>query len=262
MTRKTHPLHSNTGASTPDRIVVYGHDLINDLLGSTSLSQMAFLALTGRRPNADESAVFDAITLTLVEHGMTPMAIASRLTILGAPESLQGAVAAGLLGMGDRFGGGAEAAADLLRSTLAGVDGKDIDTLAAHVVTEHMMAKRPVPGLGHHIHKPIDPRTPKLFDIAKSHGLAGRHVALMQALGREAEARTGRSLPVNATGAIGALCCELGLPKEAPRGITIMARSIGLVGHLIEESRAPIAREIWERAETEVNDAWFAGEKP
>lgn len=262
MSHKTHPLRSATGASRTDRIVVYGHDLVNDLLGSTTLSQMAFLSLTGRRPNADESAVFDAITLTLVEHGMTPMAIASRLTILGATESLQGAVAAGLLGMGDRFGGGAEAAADLLRSSLAAADALDIDALAKRVVTEHLSAKRPVPGLGHHLHKPIDPRTPKLFEIAKAHGLAGRHVALMLALGGEAEARTGRSLPVNATGAIGALCCELGLPSEAPRGISIMARSIGLVGHLIEEARMPIAREIWERAETEVNDAWFAGEKP
>ena len=105
------PLRSNTGASAPDRILVYGQDLVADLLGTTSLSQMAWLALMGRRPSAPEARLFDAIAITLVEHGMTPMAMATRLTYLGAPESLQGAVAAGLLGMGTRFGGGAEAVA-------------------------------------------------------------------------------------------------------------------------------------------------------
>src|SRR5258708_26382084 len=91
-----------------DRIVVRGYDLVEDLIGKFSLGDVAFLELKGRLPSQQESIVFNAITVTLVEHGMTPSAIAARLTSLGAPESLQGAVAAGLLGMGNRFGGSAE----------------------------------------------------------------------------------------------------------------------------------------------------------
>lgn len=252
------PLRSRTGASRPDRIVVYGHDLVDEILGKQSLTEVAFLALTARKPSSHEAAVFGAIVITLVEHGMTPMAITTRLTHLSAPESLQGAVAAGLLGMGDRFGGGAEVTAALLRSAWADANERDdVLALAAQIVDERLRARRTLPGLGHHMHKPVDPRTPKLFEIARANGFDGRYVALLNAISAEAERRTGRTLPVNAAGAIGALCCELGLPDQAPRGIAVFARAIGLVGHLIEESRDPIAREIWGRAEAEVNANWF-----
>ena len=106
------------GWSTADRIVVRGHDLVEEVIGKVSLGDFAFLELKGRLPTKQESIVFNAITVTLVEHGMTPSAIAARLTYFGAPESLQGAVAAGLLGMGDRFGGSAEDAARMLQAAL------------------------------------------------------------------------------------------------------------------------------------------------
>lgn len=260
MSRTPKRLRSRAGASSRERIMVYGQDLVADLLGQIGMGSMAFLALSGRLPSASEAAVFDAVCITLAEHGMTPMAIASRLTLLGAPESLQGAVAAGLLGMGNRFGGGAEATAALLQRTLArAAAGVDVTALAERVVQEYTAEKKPLPGLGHHMHKPVDPRTAKLFDLAAQHGFRGRYVELMLALAEQVRVQTGKDLPVNATGAIGALCCELGLPEEAPRGIAIIARSIGLVGHLIEEGRQPIAREIWERAEDEVNAGVFKG---
>ncbi len=119
MTKK---LKSELGWSTADRIVVRGRDLVQDLIGEVSLGDVAFLELKGRLPTRQESIVFNAIVVTLVEHGMTPSAIAARLTYFGAPESLQGAVAAGLLGMGDRFGGSAEDAARMLQAALEGAD--------------------------------------------------------------------------------------------------------------------------------------------
>src|SRR6195256_3043096 len=114
----TKRLKSDLGWSTADRIVVRGHDLADELLGKVPLGDVAFLELKGRLPTPQESIVFNALTVTLVEHGMTPSAIAARLTYFGAPESLQGAVAAGLLGMGERFGGSAEAAARMLQEAL------------------------------------------------------------------------------------------------------------------------------------------------
>ena len=248
MTRK---LKSDMGWSTADRIVVRGHDLVA-LLGKTSLGDFAFLELKGRVPTKQESIVFNAITVTLVEHGMTPSAIAARLTYFGAPESLQGAVAAGLLGMGDRFGGTAEAAAHMLQDALDGA-GPDADLhgLAKGIAGDHKARKHPVPGLGHPVHKPVDPRTAKLFEIAAENGLSGRYVDLMKLVGAEASRVNGRDLPVNATGAIGAIASELAIPWRVCRGLAVMARAIGLVAHLQEEIQEPLAAEIWSRIEDE-----------
>ena len=240
------------GWSSADRIVVRGHDLANELIGKVSLGDVAFLELKGRLPTKQESVVFNAITVTLVEHGMTPSAIAARLTYFGAPESLQGAVAAGLLGIGDRFGGSAEDAARMLQESLRDAGPQaDLRALAAGIVREHRERKQTIAGLGHPIHKPIDPRTPKLFEVASENGLSGRYVALMELVGEEATRAYGRDLPVNATGAIGAIASELDVPWRVCRGLAVMARAIGLVAHLQEEMEEPLAAEIWSRIEGE-----------
>jgi citrate synthase len=253
-------LKSEMGWSTADRIVVRGHDLVEDLIGKVSLGDIAYLELQGRLPTTQESIVFNAITVTLVEHGMTPSAIAARLTYFGAPESLQGAVAAGLLGMGDRFGGSAEAAARMLQELLplpAGervgerVEKEDLRAHASRIVSDHKTTKRPIPGLGHPIHKPVDPRTAKLFEIAAGNGLSGRYVELVKLVGEEATRAFGRELPVNATGAIGAIASELQIPWRVCRGLAVMARAIGLVAHIQEEIEEPLAAEIWSRIEGE-----------
>lgn len=249
MTRR---LKSDLGWSTSDKIVVRGHDLVDELLGKASLGDVAFLELKGRLPTKEESIVFNAITVTLVEHGMTPSAIAARLTYYGAPESLQGAVAAGLLGMGDRFGGSAEAAARMLQEALPEAEPQaDLQVLARRIVDEHKAAKRTIAGLGHPVHKPVDPRTSKLFELAAENGFSGRHVELMKRIGDEATQAHGRDLPVNATGAIGAIASELGIPWRVCRGLAVMARAIGLVAHLQEEMDEPLAAEIWSRTEAE-----------
>lgn len=172
-------IHSELAWAAPDRIVVRGYDLPSELLGRVGLGDMAFLELKGRLPERGESIVLNALLVCLVEHGLTPSALATRFTQLGAPESLQSAVAAGLLGLGDRFVGSIEGAARMVQEAWAGADPDEtIDGLADTVVTAY--AGRIIPGLGHPLHKPIDPRTPRLFEIADEHGFAGRHVELMQ----------------------------------------------------------------------------------
>ena len=252
MTTAKKRLKSSMGSSTADRITVRGHDLVEDLIGKVSLGDMAFLELKGRLPSREESTVFNALAVTLVEHGMTPSAIATRLTYFGAPESLQGAVAAGLLGIGDRFGGSVEEAARTLQEALeeAGTS-PDTSALARQVVATHKESKRPIAGLGHPIHKPIDPRTPRLFAIAADNGFSGRFVQLMEAISAEATRSYGRELPVNATGAIGAIASELEIPWRVTRGLAVMARAIGLVAHVQEELEEPLAAEIWSRIDEE-----------
>lgn len=242
------------GWSSADRIVVRGLDLTKDVLGKVSLGDFAFLELKGRLPTPQESVVFNALVVTLVEHGMTPSAIAARMTYLGAPEALQAGVAAGILGMGDRFGGSIEQAARMLQEALAG-QSKDADLreIARQVVAGHKATKRVIGGLGHPVHKPIDPRTPKLFAIAAENGLSGLYVNLMELIGAEATAAYGRELPVNATGAVGAIASELDFNWKVCRGIAVMARAIGLVGHLQEEMNEPAAAEIWTLVEEQTS---------
>jgi citrate synthase len=224
-------IKSDLGWSTRERIVVRGKDLPGEILGTLNLGDMAFLELTGRVPNPRESRLFNAMAVTLVEHGVTPSALAARLTYLGAPEAMQAAVAAGLCGLGSVFVGSMEGAAKMLSS------GKTAQEIVAET-------KR-IPGLGHHLHKPVDPRAVRLFELARETGFYGEYCALMEAIGKE------KAMVVNATGAIGALACELGLDWRAVRGIGVMARAVGLVGHLLEESRQPMAEAIWHQVEAQ-----------
>jgi citrate synthase len=252
--RPNKPIQSNMGWSTVDRIVVQGMDLTKQLLGKVNLGEMAFLELTGQLPTPQQSIVFNAMLVTLVEHGLTPQSIATRLVYLAAPEALQAAVAAGLCGVGSVFAGGSEGTAKMLQQALPQDPQADLAEVARRVVTSFKSKGEVIPGLGHTKHKPIDPRTPCLFEIAAANQLRGRYVALLEHIGLEAERVHNRSRPINATGAIGALCCELGFDWRLARGIAVIGRAIGLVGHLAEEIRQPIAREIQLRAEDECSE--------
>ena len=241
-------LRSRLGRSTSSQIFVHGFDLTADLLGTVSLGDFAFLDLKGRLPSHNESVMFNAIVVTLVEHGLTPSTIAARLTYYGAPEALQAAVAAGLLGIGDRFGGSVEQAARLLQEAPRDADPREV---ARAIVEEHRARKEPVPGLGHPIHRPVDPRTTRLFELAAETGFSGQYVELVQLVAEAASRAYGRDLPVNATGAIAAVASEMDLSWRICRGLAVMARAIGLVAHLQEEIQEPMAGEIWSRTEAE-----------
>lgn len=253
MTRIKKSLHTELGHSTPDKITVRGLDLPGEILGHFNLGDMAFLELRGRRPTPQESVMFNAILVTLVEHGVTPSALVARLTYTGAPESLQAAVAAGLCGLGTVFVGTTEGSARMLYEALplGSLPTRPVEEMAREIVAGFRARKEIIPGLGHPMHKPIDPRTPRLFQLAEENGLSGHYVALMQAVQAEAERASGKSLPINATGAIGAIACEFGFPWRIIRGFGVMARAVGLVGHILEEIADPMGMEIWQRVERE-----------
>lgn len=256
MSRRSKAITTEMGYSTPDRIVVRGHDLPGELLGRIHLGDMAFLELMGRMPSPRESVLFNALAVTLVEHGLTPSALAARLTYTGAPESIQAAVAAGLSGLGSVFVGTTEGSARLLQEAIpdARQPPPDLPAVAARIVADWHARRAVIPGIGHPLHKPVDPRTPRLFAIAAENGFDGPYIALMKHVAEEAARVYGKVLPINATGAIGACCSELGIAWRACRGIGVFARAIGLVGHLMEEMHNPIARELWTRAEDEARE--------
>jgi citrate synthase len=216
---------------------------------------MAFLELTARAPTSNESKMFNAMLCTLVEHGLTPSSIVARMTYLGAPESLQAAVAAGLCGLGSVFVGSVEDSAKMLYDAMPKPDTKaDCNALATATVERFAKANAIVPGIGHPFHKPVDPRAPRLIAIAKETGFDGPYVNLIQAIATEAGRVRNRVLPANATGILGALCCEMGFDWRICRGLGVMARAVGLVGHILEETRNPISRDLWLRTEQEATE--------
>ena len=239
------------GASSLERITLLGHDLADDVMGSVGFGELAFWLATQRRPTRGETRVFEAVLAALADHGFTPTAIVTRLTYLSAPDSVQGALAAGLLGGGSRFLGVTEDCGRFLHDVLTGVEGPlptdepAWDALALETVAAQRAARRFVPGLGHHVHKQGDPRTPRLLQIAGEEGLFGPHLALFAAIGRVHPQVLGRTLPLNGAGVCGAALADLGLPLELLRGFALLARTAGLIGQLAEELRRPVANDIF-----------------
>ncbi|MGH1354632.1 MAG: citryl-CoA lyase [Thalassovita sp.] len=242
MTAQQDRIRSDICWSTPDQIHVHGLSLPDEILGQMNLGDMAFLLLMGRKPTDQESKVFNAVVITLVEHGVTPSALATRLTYAAAPEALQGAVAAGLCGLGSVLVGSMEGAARLLYEAVERLEAGETEAvIATDIVATAKAEGRHLPGFGHMIHRPVDPRTPRLFQIATENDMDGRYVSMIQAIHAAMEQDKGKRITLNATGALAALCCEFDLPWTVVRGIGVMARSIGLVGHILEETRQPLA---------------------
>ncbi len=243
------------GVSTADRISLFGEDLASDLIGRVSFGRLAYRLITMHDPTPQQLRVFESVLVALADHGFTPTAIAARLTYLSAPDAIQGALAAGLLGGGSRFLGVSEDTGAFLDAALTGADVPpstpvEYDALARDAIAERRAAGGFVPGLGHHLHKSGDPRTPVLIAIAREEGQYGPHLALFEAVGRVAADALGRDLPLNGAGACGAILADLGFPAPLLRGVVLLARCAGLLGHIAEEIRAPIAGDVFHEVES------------
>jgi citrate synthase len=227
-------------------------DLASEVMGVMPFPDVAFLLTTGRRPDQNESKLFNAILVSLADHGLTPIALAARLTYTGAPEALQGAVAAGLLGGGSVFLGPVEDTARFLHHILDASGDSSDDALrdgAEGAVRRAVEHGERIPGLGHPIHRTTDPRTPRLYEIARECGLLGPHLRLLEHVAESHRSATGKSLPINGAGAAGAALVDLGFPPKVTRGFALLARTAGLVAHLAEEMTDPIGMKLWREVE-------------
>ncbi|HEX5249023.1 MAG TPA: citryl-CoA lyase [Gaiellales bacterium] len=234
-------LRTDIGRTTADSITVRGHDLAGELMGKVTFTELAFLLVQGRMPERGETVLLDAVLVSLADHGLTPTVLAARLTHTGAPESLQGSVAAGLLGAGSVFLGVVEDAAVFLAEIVAQAgDEAGLRAAADAAVTARLGAGRRVPGLGHPIHKVEDPRTPRMYAIAAEAGALGPHLRALEFVAESAAGRAGRRLPINGAGAAGAALADLGFAPEIVRGFALLARTAGVVAHLAEEMERPL----------------------
>lgn len=216
-----------------DRLIFRGKDTLNELVGHITYTEGVFLAVTGKLPTAQQTKILDACLVMLMDHGITPSALVARLVADTVPTDLQVPIAAGLLTVGNKFMGTIAGAGALLQAGAA--SGKAPDVWAKETVAEAMKAKRRFPGFGHPDYFPDDPRTLRLFAVAKEAGVPGKYIAMIKLVEAEIEKQGGKRVPLNATGAIGALLSEIDFPVAAMRGVAVISRAAGLLAHALEE---------------------------
>ncbi len=251
---KTSRIQTHIGTLSADSVTVRGNDLVNDLMGRINIGDLFFLEVVGRLPTEAESVLVNAMMVAISEHGIMPNVIAARMTLLSSPESLQGAVASGLLGVGDTFVGPSSNVARILQMDAPKHQGST-EEVARAIVDGLVAQNKRIPGLGHP-HHPVDPRAEKLLAMQKELGIGDVHTRLMLQIHAYACQRLGKPLTFNAVAAVGAIASDLGIDWRAVRGIGLVARTVSLVGHLLEEMNEPSANTMWEliEASTEYSD--------
>ncbi|CAB3790982.1 hypothetical protein LMG28688_03201 [Paraburkholderia caffeinitolerans] len=238
------------GYTTIDKITVRGKDLSLELLGKLDFVDMMMLTILNRLPEEREKRMVNLILVTACDHGLTPSAMSARLTYLGAPEAMQAAVAAGLLGAGSVFLGTTQNSAELLidaaRELADDASDEAVLDCARTAIRTSREKKQPIYGVGHPIHVHGDPRVPTLAEVSRQNGYFGKHWRLMYAIERVFRHEMGKNLPINAVGAIGAIIGDMKLEPLLARGFMLVGRAAGLLAHLYEERQHPIGQQLWD----------------
>jgi citrate synthase len=238
--RPVSPVSSISQAS-PDSVEVRGHDLTGDLMGRLSFTAYFHLLLTGEEPTDDQRYFLDLLLVAIAEHGMMPTNVAARMTLAADPGSLQGAVAAGILGCGPVLLGTADLCARLLADAQQQVAaGREPAAVAGEIAAAVRAAGDRLPGFGHPVHRPLDPRAERILELADERGVSGPHIALARALRFAAAEAWGKPLPMNVSMPIAAVMLDLGFPPAAAKAVPILARTAGLLAHLAEEQQRPL----------------------
>lgn len=237
---KTQALSTRISTFDEKGATIRGKSLVDDLIGEVSFTQMIYLHILGHMPTPAQVRVLDAVLVTLVDHGVMA-SVGARSVYMASPEAIQGAIAAGILGLGSQFGGVMEEIGRNLETVVA---APDADAAANAIVAGYRSAKQSIPGFGHPDFRPEDPRTPKLLLVAEREGLSGQHVAALRTLAKAVDANLGKHITINATAGIAALLGELGVPWRIMRGFAAISRTPGVVGHLYEEQTHPTAYRI------------------
>ena len=233
------------GKAELHRILVRGYDLNKELVGKITFTDMTSLILRGRLPTPNEAKMLDSLLVILVEHGMVSHVVAARLIYHCAPEAMQAAVAAALCGAGSVHLGSSEWSAKMLVEALpADAQNPDFNAIAASIIDDYGKRKQRMPGIGHRTHAEGDPRAETLFNIAKETGVYGKYCDLLQALSKVATERRKRLIPVNVTGAIGAIALDMGYPWQITKAFALIGRTLGAIGHIAEEIKSPMAPQI------------------
>ncbi len=228
---------------SPNELLIRGYPL-DELIGSISYATGIFLTIKGELPSPQEERVINAILVATMDHGTTaPSAVAAR-TVASCGVPITTAIAAGISAIGDYHGGAGENCMKILNEAIVGYDeSKSLENIAKNLVTEKKEQKKRIPGFGHRFHT-NDPRTVKLLEVAEQEGISGIHVKLATLIAKELTKQSGRQLPLNVDGAIGALLADLGFEVQTGKAFFAISRITGLTAHILEEYRERPVRTI------------------
>jgi citrate synthase len=228
-------------SASSERVMVRGRDLARELMGRTTFTEFFFLAATGRPPSEEQQFFLDLALVAIAEHGLTPSVQAARMTYAADPAALQGAIAAGVLGCGTVVLGAAHLCRELIDDVVARADVVgSAEEAALAVAREHREARKSIPGFGHPLHKPVDPRAERMIALARERRVAGRSVEAAVALTSAVAEVWRKPLPMNVSMAIAATLRDVDVPPALIRAVPILARTAGLIAHLVEEGETPI----------------------
>lgn len=228
-----------------DALFLRDKNLVDDVMGKMGFTEAMLYHITGKSATTGQIAVTDAVLVTLMEHGFTPSSITTRLTYLSAPEAMQAAIAAGLLNVGSQFIGTMENAAAILAEIATDANG--VEDACQRTAQKYKNTGQHLPGFGHHLHRPDDPRTPKLFAIASAYeDIDTTPIKIIESLGKAVDDVFGKHLTINATGAVAAVLIGANIPPKIMRGFAVISRAAGLVAHIMEEQVTPTSRTIWD----------------
>jgi len=248
------PPVSHISQAYADRVEVRGRDLSGDLMGRLSFTEYFHLLLTGREPTEDQRFFLDLLLVAIAEHGIMPTNIAARMTLAADPGSLQGAVAAGILGCGPVILGASESCARLLEEAQEKVASGSAPAAVAREIARAIHASGgKVPGFGHPVHRPLDPRAERILELADARGVSGPHVLLARCLRDDVAEAWGKPLTMNVAMPIAAVMLDLGFPAAAVKAVPLLARTAGLLAHLVEEQQQPLGFLMAARAEEAID---------
>ena len=220
----------------PNKVMVRGYR-IEELMGRVTFAQAIWLVLMGELPDDKLTKLLDVIFVSCIDHGpSSPSCLAAR-TVASTGASLSAGVAAGIMSINRHHGGAIEDCFHALHRGLEIMkrDGVSIDDAAGKLLAEFKEKKR-VGGFGHTLHR-SDPRTVKLIKACEEMGYVGDYLRMAQAVERKLE-RSGKPLPLNVDGALGAILGDLGVPPMIMNGFFMVSRVPGLIAHVYEEQTA------------------------
>lgn len=224
-----------------ERILIRGRDLTADLMGRQTFTEFFFFLMTGKEATTQQRFFLDLLLVAIAEHGLTPTAIAARMTYDADPDSLQGALAAGILGCGTVILGTSQLCGDVLVAARKRVAGGEAPDAVVHAMAaETRAAGGRMPGFGHPVHRPVDPRTERILALADAEGVSGAHVDLARRFKTAVDAAWGKPLVMNVSMPIAAVLLDLDFPATMIKAIPLLARTGGLLAHLAEEQARPI----------------------
>ena len=251
--KQPRPAVSRVSQAYPDRVEVRGRDLTGDLMGRLTFTEYFHLLLTGDEPTEDQRFFLDLLLVSIAEHGMMPTNVAARMTLAADPSALQGAVAAGILGAGPVVLGTSEECARLLVDAQERVTtGEEPEAVVVDIARAARKAGAKVPGFGHPVHKPVDPRAERILELADERGVSGAHVKLARCFREVVADVWEKPLPMNVAMPLAAVMLDLGYSPSTVKAVPILARTAGLLAHLAEEQENPLGFYLAGKAEEAV----------